>query len=246
MATPMTADQFIAQLKKWGIPYKEYKDWRNHNRNHKGLWGPVNGLMVHHTGSDSPDQRELLYSGHSALPGPLSQVGLAQDGVLHLIGWGRCNHAGLGDPDVLEAVIREDYATRPPVPNSASIDGNARFYGCEIWYDGSHAMTTAQRNTLYNLGAAVIDFHDWTAKSIINHGEWQPGKWDPGYAKGKMMDGNIIRTSSALRLKAGPNKPVPTTPPPPPVAKPTKSQLLTRIAAVETTLAALKKDINSL
>lgn len=247
MSTPMTPDQQIALFKKWGIPFKEYKDWRNNNRNHKGLWGPVNGLMVHHTGSDAPDQRELLYSGHSTLPGPLSQWGLSQDGVLWGIGNGRCNHAGLGDPDVLKAVTSENYGDNPPTDNEALVDGNARFYGVEIWYNGNHTMTTAQRNTMYNLGAAVCDFHDWSAKSVIGHGEWQPGKWDPGYTKGKMMDMSQVRTTIALRIKAGPGKvltPPPTTPPP--VAKPTKAQLLTRIAAVETTIAALKKDVNSL
>lgn len=196
MATPMTADQQISMLKKWGIPYKEYKNWRTNNRNHKGTWGPVNGFMVHHTGSDSLDQRELLYSGHSALPGPLSQWGLDQQGVIHLIGNGRCNHAGLGDLDVFNAVRAESYVSRPPIPNQTNKDGNPHFYGLEIWYDGSHVMTTKQRATLVRLGAGIIDFHEkdsWTEKSIIAHGEWQPGKWDPGYKSGKLMDMPALR-----------------------------------------------------
>ena len=27
----------------------EVGDWRTHNRNHKGPWGPVHGVMIHHT-----------------------------------------------------------------------------------------------------------------------------------------------------------------------------------------------------
>jgi hypothetical protein len=219
----MTALDIKVQLKKWGIPFKEYKDWKEHNRNTGRKWGPVNGLMVHHTGSDSSDQRELLYAGRSDLPGPLAQMGLDQDGVIHLIGWGRANHAGLGDPDVLNAVIAESYATNPPACNQASVDGNARFYGVEICYTGSHDMTDEQRATLELLGAAICDYHSWTSKSIIGHGEWQPGKWDPGYKTGKMMTMSTLRNAVTAVLKKGPvtiKPPVSTTPPP--VTVPTK------------------------
>lgn len=195
MATPMTASQLKKQLDKWKVPYKEYKDWSTHHRPAStGNWGPVNGFMVHHTGSDSTDQRELLYNGTSALPGPLCQFGLAQDGTVWLIGWGRANHAGSGDPDVLNAVINENYDKYPPTDNESSVDGNARFYGVEIWYSGSHAMSDKQYATLRKLAAAICDFHTWSEKSVIGHGEWgSPGKWDPGISSGKMMDMAKVR-----------------------------------------------------
>jgi LysM repeat protein len=218
MATPMTASQIVAQLKKWGIKYAEYRSWETHNRNHMGKWGPVNGFMVHHTGSDSTDQRALLYDGITGLPGPLCQFGLAQDGTVHLIGWGRANHAGSGDPDVLNAVINESYGANPPVDNESSVDGNARFYGVEIWYSGSHAMSTAQYATLRKLAAAICDFHGWSEKSVIGHGEWgSPGKWDPGIKSGQMMNMATVRSDikDTLAGKAStpaPSKPVPTQP----------------------------------
>lgn len=215
MSTPMTAAQIVAQLKKWGIPYKEYKEWKTHNRNSKGAWGPVNGLMVHHTGTDNKDQRELLYAGVSNLPGPLCHFGLAQDGTIHLVGWGRANHAGSGDPDVLNAVIAESYGANPPADNQSTVDGNARFYGVEIWYSGSHAMSTAQYSTLRKLASAICDFHEWSEKSVIGHGEWgSPGKWDPGISAGKMMDMAKVRTDIKSTLAAG-AKPVVVTPKPP-------------------------------
>ncbi|QDH92123.1 endolysin [Streptomyces phage Dubu] len=208
MATPMTPAQLLAQLRKWGVKYAEYRDWKTHNRNHKGAWGPVNGFMVHHTGSDSTDQRGLLYNGTAALPGPLCHFGLAQDGTAHLIGWGRANHAGAGDPDVLAAVQREDYGQRPPADNQSTVDGNSRFYGVEIWYSGSHKMTSAQYSALRKLSAAICDFHDWSAKSVIGHGEWgSPGKWDPGYAPGKMMDMAAVRADIAVTLAGQADKP---------------------------------------
>ncbi|MFF4610323.1 N-acetylmuramoyl-L-alanine amidase [Streptomyces albidoflavus] len=217
MATPMTTTKLLAQLKKWGVPFKEYKSWRTHNRNHKGAWGPVHGFMVHHTGSDNADQRAMLYNGLANLPGPLCHFGLAQDGTVHLIGWGRANHAGSGDPDVLSAVIAESYGKTPPADRRATVDGNSRFYGVEIWYSGSHKMTDAQYATLRKLSAAICDAHGWSAKSVIGHGEWQPGKWDPGHKPGQMMDMAAVRADIASTLSGKAATP-PATPKPP--AKP--------------------------
>ncbi|MEU6704715.1 peptidoglycan-binding protein [Streptomyces wuyuanensis] len=220
----MTPAQIVAQLKKFDIPFAEYKDWEKHNRNHKGPWGPVHGLMVHHTGSDSKDQRELLYKGVNGLPGPLSQFGLGQDGTVHLIGWGRANHAGLGDDDVLHAVKEE---LTLPEDNESNTDGNRHFYGVEIWYSGAHAMTDAQYATLRKLAAAICDFHDWTEKSVIGHGEWgSPGKWDPGHKPGQMMDMDDVRADiKATLAKPAEDKPKPpskpaTSPKPPKPVKP--------------------------
>jgi hypothetical protein len=204
MATPMTHTKLLDQLEKWHVPYKGYRDWEVHHRPAStGAWGPVNGFMVHHTGSDSTDQRELLYNGRSDLPGPLCHFGIAQDGTVWLIGWGRANHAGKGDPDVLKAVINEDYGSYPPTDNEATVDGNVHFYGVEIWYSGSHIMTREQYDSLLLLGAAICDGHNWTSKSVIGHGEWQPGKWDPGYSSGKMMDMADVRTDIQDTLKGG-------------------------------------------
>ncbi|WP_346347244.1 peptidoglycan-binding protein [Streptomyces sp. YIM 121038] len=184
----------------------------------------MNGFMVHHTGSDADDQRAMLYEGISGLPGPLCHFGLDQDGTVHLIGWGRANHAGSGDPDVLRAVQNEDYGKNPPADNESSVDGNARFYGVEIWYSGSHRMSDAQYRTLLKLAAAVCDFHGWSEKSVIGHGEWgSPGKWDPGYKPGHMMDMAAVRADVKAALKPGgkpPTKPKPDKPKPKPPTKP--------------------------
>lgn len=202
MATPMTAHQLIFQLRKWHIPHAGYKNWQTHNRNHKGKWGGVNGFMWHHTGSDSTDQRVLLHEGYTALPGPLCHFGIAQNGTVWLIGWGRTNHAGLGDDDVLDAVIEERDA---PVDNEANTDGNTHFYGGEFWHSGNKPMPDAQYWSGIKLSCAINDFHDWDENSEIAHGEWQPGKWDPGYAPGKMMNMDNVRRDIAAAMKRGPD-----------------------------------------
>jgi hypothetical protein len=197
----MTPAQICAQLEKWGIKYAAYKStWTSHNRNSKGAWGPVNGFIWHHTGSDS-DVRDYLWNGDSNLPGPLCHFHIDAAGKVWLMGWGRTNHAGGGDPAVLAKVISEEYTgvLKPHYGqgDSGAVDGNARFYGVEIGYSGSHGMNKAQYAAALKLSAAICEFHGWSAKSVIAHGEWSNQKWDPGYAPGKMMDMNAVRNDIA-------------------------------------------------
>lgn len=208
MADPMNSIQYIAQLKKWGITSKTYRtDWQTHNRtNATGkTFGRVYGVMLHHTGSDS-NSPSVLWNGYQDLPGPLCHAGNDSKGLVWHIGWGYANHAGLGDEDVLSAVVAENYGERPPTDNEANTDGNKHFYGMEVMYSGSHGMTKSQYSTMTKWAAALCDFHGWTAKSVIAHGEWQPGKWDPGYAPGRMMDMNAIRNDIQDLLDSGPMK----------------------------------------
>ena len=233
MATPMTASQVIAQLKKWGLKYKEITvggvSWKDHNRAGHGAWGGINGFIMHHTGADVSNALDYaegtLWSGISGLPGPLCHFSIGTDGTVYLVGWGRANHAGGGDPVVLQHVTNEDYTGQlhPTKGNSNGVDGNAHFYGVEIQYSGTHKMTDAQYKAALKLAAACVDFHvehdGWGKEclSVIGHGEWSSDKWDPGYASGKIMDMVAVRKDVAAVLKAGPN---PTPPPPPPPTGP--------------------------
>jgi hypothetical protein len=208
----MTAAQVVAQLKKWRLPHVEIPGWATHNRNSHGAWGPVNGFIWHHTGADVKDARTYaagtLYHGLTSLPGPLCQFSIGVDGTVYLVGWGRANHAGGGDPVVLQHVINEDYTGQlhPTRGNTDGVDGNAHFYGVEIQYSGSHKMSDAQYQAARRLSAAILDFHGWTEKSVIGHGEWSDDKWDPGYTPGKIMAMPGVRADVASTLSAGPNE----------------------------------------
>ncbi|MEU3527577.1 peptidoglycan recognition family protein [Streptomyces sp. NPDC038707] len=225
MATPMTAAQVVAQLKKWKLRYVEIPGWSSHNRNQKGAWGPVNGFVWHHTGADVRDGQAYasttLYDGISGLPGPLCQFSIGADGTVFLVGWGRANHAGGGDPAVLAHVQAEDYTGQlhPTRGNTSGVDGNAHFYGVEIQYSGAHEMSPAQYTAARRLSAAIIDFHGWTEKSVIGHGEWSSDKWDPGYAPNKIMAMHAVRADVASTLSAGPNEQEDDMPTPQDVAK---------------------------
>ncbi|MEU5365252.1 N-acetylmuramoyl-L-alanine amidase [Streptomyces sp. NPDC005925] len=187
MAEPLTASRLVAALREEGCTVREVGDWRTHNRNHVGAWGPVNGVMMHHTVTGpKTDVVGLIYRGDSALPGPLAAGCITKDGTVHLVGNGRANHAGGGDPDVLRAVVNESYGDRPPRTNehqgsSGAVDGNARFYGfeCENLGDGKDPWPPAQYVAMVRAAAGICRAHGWGPKSAIGHLEWSDWKSDP-------------------------------------------------------------------
>lgn len=216
MATPMTADQFKAALEAEGVTVREVGDWRNHNRNHKGAWGPVNGIVVHHTAGSGASQVQLCYDGYDELPGPLCHGVIDKAGVVHLVGNGRTNHAGGGDPNTLAHVVAEDYDISttlvPHKGNADGVDGNAHFYGfeCVNKGDGKDPWPDAQVDAIVRASAAICRHFGWSAASVIGHKEWSDDKPDPAGAKVGMPS---LRAAVAARLGTVTN-PVPNEPPP--------------------------------
>lgn len=239
MAEPLTATRFLAALEDEGCRVVEVGSWRTHNRNAKGPWGPVHGVMIHHTvTSGTTATVRICRDGHASLPGPLCHAVIAKDGTVHLVGYGRTNHAGLGDDDVLQAVIAESAL---PADNEANTDGNARFYGFEAENlgDGADPWPPVQVEAIVRASAAVCRAHGWGTggdTSVIGHAEWQPGKVDP---RGVSMP--YIRARVAERLKH-PASWSPTAPTPA-LTGPTDAELL---AAIEKTTATLVRQVADL
>lgn len=200
MAEPLSADRLVKALKDEGLTVHEHGNWRTHNRNTKGSWGPLNGVMIHHTVTSGTESSvRLCYEGHSNLPGPLCHGVIDKKGEVWLVGNGRANHAGLGDGDVLDAVIDE---RNLPADNQADTDGNARFYGfeCINLGDGEDPWPKAQLEAIERASAAICRAHGWNEKSVIGHKEWQPGKTDPrGFTMGSIRQ----RVADRLGGKAG-------------------------------------------
>lgn len=209
MAKPLSADRLVAALKAEGVKVVEYKAWRTHNRNNAGAWGPVHGVMLHHTASSGTNSSvELCYKGRSDLPGPLCHGVIAKNGTCYLVGNGRANHAGSGDRDVLDAVIAE----RPlPPDKQANTDGNPHFYGfeCINLGTGRDSWPAAQVEAMVRASAAILRAHGWnsaSATSVIGHLEWQPGKIDPKTSPGgDDVWMPSLRARIAERLKNPPN-----------------------------------------
>ncbi|MFG3173612.1 N-acetylmuramoyl-L-alanine amidase [[Kitasatospora] papulosa] len=210
MATPLSADRFLTALLDEGLDVIESGSWRTHNRNTKGPWGPVHGVMMHHTVTKGTSNTvRIVKDGYSGLPGPLCHGMIAKSGQVHLVGYGRANHAGLGDPDVLAAVIAE---RTPPTDNEATVDGNRHFYGfeCENLGDGKDPWPDAQLLAIEKVAAALCRTHGWSVKSVIRHLDWQPGKVDP-----RGIDWPAMQARIEKRLgKKAPEKPATQAPPP--------------------------------
>ncbi|MFI6644284.1 peptidoglycan-binding protein [Streptomyces sp. NPDC050504] len=205
MAAPLSPGAFVRALRREGVSVTEHGGWQTHNRNHKGAWGPVHGVMLHHTAGR--DSLAFCRSGHAPLPGPLCTGLLAKDGTLHLIGYGRANHAGNGSAAVLAAVRGE----RPlPSPGPDAVDGNARFYGFEIENlgDGRDPYPTAQLDAADRLSTAICRAHGWSEASVIGHGEWTRRKVDPSFSMA------ALRGRVAAGLSSAPSGPAPGRPAP--------------------------------
>lgn len=191
MATPMTDSQFLAAMRAEGCKLDPQSGFGSHDRNGVGPWGPINGVLIHHTGSDTSSasastyNRNILWSGYSGLPGPLCHVGVAPNGTLYVNSNGRANHAGGGDQAVLDAAASEaswlsSREAKPSRGNSNGVDGNRHFYGAEIMYSGGHAMSAEQYDQSVRFAAAICRHYGWSARSVIGHREWSADKIDPG------------------------------------------------------------------
>ncbi|MCX4764310.1 peptidoglycan-binding protein [Streptomyces sp. NBC_01275] len=195
MAHPLSADALVSALQAEGVTVVEHAGWRTHNRAGHGAWGPVNGVIIHHTvTSGTTSSVEMCFNGYAALPGPLCHGVIAKDGTVHLVGNGRANHAGSGDGDVLRAVVAE---TALPAPNENDTDGNVHFYGfeCVNLGDGKDPWPDVQLEAMVRTSAALCRAHGWSAHSVIGHKEWTNTKIDPrGFT---MAD---FRTRVATRL----------------------------------------------
>lgn len=214
MATPMTAAQFKAALKAEGVHVTEHAGWATHNRAGHGAWGPLNGVMMHHTGSTESGIESVVYNGRSDLPGPLCHGLIHKDGTVELIGWGRANHAGGGDPDVLAAVVADKW----PVPktnehegSSGSVDGNPHFVGfeCVNVGDGKDPWPAVQLEAMARAAAAVLRHYGWSENSVIRHLDWSDWKPDP-----KGVDWTKFRARVKALLAASPGSGAGTVPPP--------------------------------
>ncbi|MFG2127693.1 N-acetylmuramoyl-L-alanine amidase [Streptomyces sp. NPDC048751] len=189
MALPMSAGTFLEALRAEGLEVVEVGDWRHHNRNHKGPWGPVHGVMIHHSVTEGTARTvRICRDGRDDLPGPLCHGVIAKDGTVHLVGYGRANHAGSGDDDVLRAVISEEAL---PPDNEKNSDGNRHFYGfeCENLGDGEDPWPAVQLEAIGRAAAAICRHHGWSERSVIGHLEWRPGKVDPlGFTMASMRE----------------------------------------------------------
>ncbi|WP_338698645.1 peptidoglycan-binding protein [Streptomyces sp. Q6] len=198
MATPLTAYALARALRDEGVRVFEHPRWQTRNRNHKGPWGPVHGVMLHHTAGR--DSLTLCRDGTATLPGPLCVGLIAKDGTVHLVGCGRTNHAGAGSSAAYDAVRAERPV--PAAPGPDAVDGNTHFYGFEIENlgTGKDPYPAVQLAAVERVSAALCRAHGWSAASVIGHKEWTRRKIDPSFS----MAGMRTRVEARLGVRPVP------------------------------------------
>jgi hypothetical protein len=207
----MTPDQILAAFRKEGLTVVEIRGWRVNDRGPATgrPTGPKHGLVNHHTGGDTSNPygyaSSVLFKGYSGLPGPLCHQGLDPDtGTLYMVGTGRTNHAGGGDPAVLAAVKAEtvpyDRELKPSKGNSDGVDGNAPYYGLEVMYSGARDVPKVGYVAIVKWNTAICRFHGWSGASAIAHREWSNDKPDPGRVNLPQLRRDV---DAALAMPAG-------------------------------------------
>lgn len=207
MATAMTPAQMQAALDKWVLKLKLYPGWETRGYG-PGSITDAEGVIIHHTGSDAQSDNYLHFlaiDGRPDVPAPLCNWATDMDGDLWLIAAERANHAGMGSSTTLGKITvgtnGYDWRNREIRPGPDDLNGNYRYYGNEVRFDGADPMTRDQWVTTVLSSAAVCDFHGWGAWRVIGHREHSSRKPDPGSTLMYM-----IRRDVDAALRAGPGK----------------------------------------
>lgn len=139
-----------------------------------GVMGDIFGVIWHHTGSARATAQSIR-DGRPDLPGPLSQLHIAQDGTVTIVAVGPCNHAGKGS------------WTGLPTDNA-----NTRTIGVECAYpkdvnNQAERWPDAQIVSMRDTAAALTKHLQVPVSHNISHKEWaqlgpagfRQGKTDP-------------------------------------------------------------------
>lgn len=155
-------------LKKEGLKTIEKPGWKT--RGH-GDMKEVRGILCHHTAEaidpNTDPVSDLLMKGRSDLPGPLSQLGLGQDGTYYIIAAGKSYHAGKGAWKPMNLVD----------------NGNSWLIGIEAENNGLKEVWPEVQMDAYARGCAAMIRHlKLPVSSVIGHKEYAPGrKSDPNF-----------------------------------------------------------------
>ena len=180
---PKAARTIVAALRREGLAVIGVGAWEGRERDDETgkVFGPVHGVMVHHTaGEDS--ERTVAYTGNSTAPAPLCHALADKRGVIRMISNGRANHAGLIARNAHAAVLEENWTH--PAPGPDAIDGNDAYYGLEIENlgDGGDPYPAAQYDAAVRYTAAMCRLYGWSADSALGHKEATRRKVDPSFS----------------------------------------------------------------
>jgi len=154
-----------------GSKLQALPDWQSYGH---GDYGPIWGVMVHHTGNAAADAMSIR-NGRPDLEGPLSNLHIAQDGTVTIVAAGVCWHAGAG--------------SYPGIPTD---NGNRVLIGIECAWPRDTSITPATQTrerwpdaeiiSMRDTVAAILNKLGFGSDRVIGHKEYNhiDKKWDPG------------------------------------------------------------------
>lgn len=160
---------------KYGLTVKFESGWKRRGASGGAQMKTVAGVLWHHDVAPRTGiypLRAMLRDGRAGLSGPLCHIGFDRNGVVHVVGAGKANHAGTGS-----------------VPGVVRNGGNTRLIGIEMTSAGTRPWdwTDAQLRQMPKLGAALNDIFGLTASKHWAHYEYSNGgKIDPAGLPGAM------------------------------------------------------------
>lgn len=151
---------------KYGLTVKFEPGWRTRGASGGTQMKAVQGVLWHHDvapKSGTYPLRAMLRDGRKGLSGPLCHIGFDRDGVVHVVGAGKANHAGTGK-----------------VPGVVRNGGNTRLIGIEMTSTGRGDWTAAQLREMPKLGRALNAIFGLDTSQHWSHKEYSDsGKIDP-------------------------------------------------------------------
>ena len=160
---------------KYGLEVVFEPGWKRRGASGGAQMKTVAGVLWHHDVAPRTGiypLRAMLRDGRKGLSGPLCHIGFDRNGVVHVVGAGKANHAGTGS-----------------VPGVVRNGGNTRLIGIEMTSAGTRPWdwTDAQLRQMPLLGAALNDIFGLTASKHWAHYEYSNGgKIDPAGLPGAM------------------------------------------------------------
>jgi hypothetical protein len=189
----------VLRAQKPALKVRELPDWQQYGH---GDMRSITHVMLHHTGN-ARETAESIRRGRPDLPGPLSQLHIAQDGTVTVVAAGVCWHAGMGSYPGIPTDLANYHALGIECawPRDTSITPATQTR--ERWPD---AQIIAMRDTV----AAILTRLGFGSDRVIAHKEWagrSQGKWDPGNLSMDWMRSEVAKAQAGRFVTADTIKP---------------------------------------
>ena len=179
-------DVLVAQLGRARV--RTIPGWQT--RGH-GDFKDMRAVMVHHTGN-SRETAQSIFNGRPDLPGPLSNLHIAPDGIVTVVAAGVCWHAGVGSYPYLPTNMGNWYAFG--IECAWPTITNGRYNEREPW-------PRPQILSIRDSTAAILQHLGYWQDRMLGHKDYAgraQGKWDPGNLDTEWMRGEVRKDIQGL------------------------------------------------